>query len=54
MLFLTYLKFEYGFYWSLTTVYTWSFHIVATKRVKAEQQQLYIYAYSLSYHSVTE
>jgi len=29
------------FYWSLTTVYTWSFHLVATVRVKAvkEQQQ---------------
>jgi len=36
--------FEYGFYWSLTTVYTWSFYHVVTVRVKAvleeeEQQQ---------------
>jgi len=35
------LKFEYGFYWRLTTVYTWSFYHVATVRVKAvlEEQQ---------------
>ena len=42
MLFLTYLKFEYGFYWSLTKVYTCSFYHVATVHVKAvleEQQQ---------------
>jgi len=38
---LRYVIVEKRFYWSLTTVYTWSFHLVATVRVKAvkEQQQ---------------
>ena len=50
VLFLTYLKFEYGFYWSLTTVYTRSFYHVATVRVKAvleEQQQRMLFLESL-------
>jgi len=45
------LKFEYGFYWSLTTVYSWSFYHVATMRVKAvleEQQQHVKYDYTVN------